>query len=81
MTYAFAKAFADPRLPAGLRARKRHAYARITGCSRGHTPDAGQRAPPSGRMAIAFRHDPRIARELSEAFSGSGQRPPRRGWR
>ena len=47
MTYAFAKAFADPRLPPRLRERKRHAYAR-------HVPDA--RGLVRGRWAEERRH-------------------------
>ena len=64
MTYAFAKAFADPRLPPGLRERKRHAYARMYRMLAGSYADAGQRSAALRTMAIALRHDPRIAREL-----------------
>ncbi len=64
MTYAFAKAFADPRLPAGLRARKRQAYARLYRMLAGSYAGSGQRAAAVRAMAIALRHDPRIAREL-----------------
>lgn len=64
MAYAFAKAFADPRLPAALRERKRHAYARLYRMLAGSYADGGQRAAAIRTVAIALRHDPRIAREL-----------------
>ena len=64
MAYAFAKAFADPRLPAGLRARKRHAYARLYRMLAGSYAGCGQRAAAIRAAAIALRHDPRIAGEL-----------------
>ena len=64
MTYAFAKAFADPRLPAGLRERKRHAYARMYRMLAGSYADAGQRSAALRTLAIALRHDPTIVRDL-----------------
>ena len=64
MTYAFAKAFADPRLPPGLRERKRYAYARMYRMLAGSYADAGQRSAALRTLAIALRHDPRIVRDL-----------------
>jgi len=64
MTFAFAKAFADPRLPAALRDRRRHAYARLYRMLSGSYADSGQWAAAIRTIAIALRHDPRIAREL-----------------
>ena len=64
MTYAFAKAFADPRLPPALRARKRYAYARLYRMLAGsyagsHRPGAALRT-----LAVSLRNDPRITLEL-----------------
>ena len=64
MTLAFAKAFADPRLPYALRDRRRHAYARLYRMLSGSYADSGQWAAATRTIAIALRHDPRIAREL-----------------
>jgi glycosyltransferase involved in cell wall biosynthesis len=64
MTYAFAKAFADPRLPQGLRTRKRHAYARLYRMLAGSYADRRRWTAAFRMLAIAMRHDPRIALEL-----------------
>ena len=64
MTYAFRKAFADPRLPPALRERKRHAYARLYRMFAGSYADSHRRAAAVRTLAIALGYDPRIAREL-----------------
>ena len=64
MTHAFAKAFADPDLPQALRERKRHAYARLYRMLSGSYADRRQWTPAARTLAIALRHEPRIAREL-----------------
>ena len=64
MTHAFAKAFADPRVPPALRARKRHAYARLYRMLAGSYAGSRRRTDAVRTLAIALRHDPRIAREL-----------------
>ncbi len=64
MTYAFAKAFADPRLPEGLRDRRRRAYARLYRMLAGSYAQCGQRRAAVRAGTIALRHDPRIAPEL-----------------
>ena len=63
MTFAFAKAFADPRLPDALRHRRRHAHARLYRMLSGSYADSGQWTAAIRTIAIALRHDPRIARE------------------
>ena len=64
MTYAFAKAFADPRLPPALRARERYAYARLYRMLAGSY--AGSRRPGAAlrTLAVSLRNDPRITLEL-----------------
>jgi glycosyltransferase involved in cell wall biosynthesis len=64
MTYAFAKAFADPRLPAALRERKRYAYARLYRMLAGSYAGAGRPADAVRTLATALRYDPRIVCEL-----------------
>ena len=64
MTYAFAKAFADPRLPQALQTRKRHAYARLYRMLAGSYADRRRWTAAFHMAAIAMRHDPRIALEL-----------------
>jgi glycosyltransferase involved in cell wall biosynthesis len=64
MTYAFAKAFADPRLPERLRERKRHAFGRLYRMLGGSYVQNGQRRDAVRALALALRHDPGIAREL-----------------
>jgi len=64
MTYAFAKAFADPRLPQGLRTQRRHAYARLYRMLAGSYADRRRWTAAFRMLAIAMRHDPRTAIEL-----------------
>lgn len=64
MLGAFGKAFADPRLPQALRDSKHRAYARLYRMLAGSYAGSGQRGAAIRAMAIALRHDPRIAREL-----------------
>jgi len=64
MTYAFAKAFADPRLPDALRGRKRRAYARMYRMLAGSYAGSRRRAAAVRTLAIALRYDPTIARGL-----------------
>jgi glycosyltransferase involved in cell wall biosynthesis len=65
MTYAFAKAFADPRLPNTLRARKRRAYAALHRMIAGSYLSRGQRRAAIRSVAISVRNDPRIALDLA----------------
>jgi glycosyltransferase involved in cell wall biosynthesis len=64
MTYAFAKAFADPRLPQALRQRRRHAYGRLYRMLAGSYLQSGERTAAVRALARSLRNDPRIAREL-----------------
>jgi glycosyltransferase involved in cell wall biosynthesis len=64
MTYAFAKAFDDPRLPERLRERKRHAFGRLYRMLGGSYMQNGQRGHAVRALVLALRHDPGIAREL-----------------
>jgi glycosyltransferase involved in cell wall biosynthesis len=64
MTRAFAKAFADPRVPPALRARKRHAYGRLYRMLAGSYAGSARRAAAVRALGVALRHDPTIAREL-----------------
>jgi glycosyltransferase involved in cell wall biosynthesis len=64
MRYAFAKAFADPRLPAAVRRRKRYAYGRLYRMLAGSYRDAGHRIDAGRALLAAACHDPSIAMEL-----------------
>jgi len=64
MTYAFAKAFADQRLPDALRGRKRRAYARLYRMLAGSYAESGRHGRVIRTLAMALRHDPKIALEL-----------------
>jgi glycosyltransferase involved in cell wall biosynthesis len=64
MTYAFAKAFSDPRLPEPLRERKRQAFGRLYRMLGGSYMQNGQRGDAVRAFMLAVRHDPGIAREL-----------------
>jgi hypothetical protein len=69
MTYAFAKAYADPRLPAALRESKRRAYARLYRMLAGSYFVNREHRAAIRAFARSLRHDPRVARE----FLGSRQ--------
>jgi glycosyltransferase involved in cell wall biosynthesis len=64
MTYAFAKAYADPRLPAALQARKRQSYGRLYRMLAGSYLTAAEHSAATRALGRALRHDPRLAREL-----------------
>jgi hypothetical protein len=64
MNRAFAKAFADPRLPQALRERKRYAYARLFRMLAGSYAQGGRRGTAVRTLATALWYDPRITREL-----------------
>jgi hypothetical protein len=64
MKRAFAKAFADPRLPPALLARERYAYGRLYRMLAGSYAGSRRRAAAVRTLAVALRHDPTIAREL-----------------
>ena len=64
MAYAFAKSFADPRLPPALRRRERHAYARLYRMLAGSYADSRRRGAAVRALAIALRYDPMIAPDL-----------------
>jgi glycosyltransferase involved in cell wall biosynthesis len=70
MRRAFAKALADPRLPAGLRRRPAQAQARLYRMLSGSYRDAGEPVPAARTLARALAYDPRLAVELL-------RRPPR----
>jgi hypothetical protein len=63
MTYAFAKAFADPRLPEALRGRRRRAYARLYRMLAGSYARSGDRRAAMRTLAISLTRDPGIAVE------------------
>lgn len=75
MSFAFAKAFADPRLPLRLQQSKRHAYGRLYRMLAGSYLQSGNRRAALGALAISFRYDRAVARELIDI----GRR--RRRWR
>jgi glycosyltransferase involved in cell wall biosynthesis len=64
MTYAFAKAFADARLPIDLRRRERYAYGRLYRMLAGSYRDAGDTIAACRMAAAAVGKDPRIGLEL-----------------
>jgi glycosyltransferase involved in cell wall biosynthesis len=70
MRRAFTKAFADPRLPAALRDRQRHAHARLYRMLSGSYRDAGEPLAAARTLTRALVYDPRLAGELV-------RRPPR----
>ena len=63
MRYAFAKAFADVRLPATVRGRRRHAYGRMYRMLAGSYRDVGDRRAMARTAAIGMKHDPTLALE------------------
>jgi glycosyltransferase involved in cell wall biosynthesis len=75
MRYAFAKAFADPRLPDSARRRKRHAYGRLYRMLAGSYRDAGHRADAARALIAAVRHEPSVALELVRRRGGSSAGP------
>jgi glycosyltransferase involved in cell wall biosynthesis len=64
MTYAFAKAFADPRLPDALRERRRRAYGALYRMLAGSYLATGPPRAAIRALRLSLWHDPRIAREL-----------------
>jgi glycosyltransferase involved in cell wall biosynthesis len=70
MTYAFGKAYLDPRLPSGLRAQKRRAYGRLYRMLGGSYLGRGERSAGIRMLALAVRYDPRIALELTRRGRG-----------
>jgi glycosyltransferase involved in cell wall biosynthesis len=71
MTSAFAKAFADPRLPEALRRRRRHAYARLYRMLAGSYAQSGDRRAAIRTLAISLTRDPGTAVELVRRQSRS----------
>jgi glycosyltransferase involved in cell wall biosynthesis len=63
MVHAFAKAFADARLPAAARDQRRHAYARMYRMLAGSYRDIGDRKSMLRTAAIALSRDPTVAVE------------------
>jgi hypothetical protein len=63
MVHAFAKAFADPRLPTAARDQRRHAYARMYRMLAGSYRDIGDRKAMLRTAAVALGHDPMLAVE------------------
>jgi glycosyltransferase involved in cell wall biosynthesis len=70
MRYAFAKAFADPRIPAAVRSRRRHAYGRLHRMLAGSYRDVGDRSAMVRSLATSVRYDPRVALELVPLLRG-----------
>jgi glycosyltransferase involved in cell wall biosynthesis len=69
MTYALAKAFADPRLPSALTERKRRVYAALYRMIAGSYLSRGERRAAIRWLAISVRNDPTIAFELARRRS------------
>lgn len=65
MRHAFAKAFADERLPEALRRRERFAYARLYRMLAGSYRDAGQLVDATRMLVNGIRHDPALLIELA----------------
>jgi glycosyltransferase involved in cell wall biosynthesis len=72
MRLAFAKTFADPRLPEPLRRRRREAYGRLFRMLAGSYRDSGRRRDALRTLARSAAYDPAVIRELI------GRRPGRR---
>lgn len=64
MRYAFDKVFADPRLPQGLRRRRRQAYGRMYRMLAGSYHGAGEPVRAMRMLAVAVRSDPASAASL-----------------
>ncbi len=65
MRHAFAKAFSHPQLPEVLKRRRRLAYSRMYRMLSGSYRDGGERRNALRTLAIAVRHRPALAVELS----------------
>ena len=63
MRRAFAKAFADSRLPVSLRANRRRAYGRLYRMLAGSYRDTGDRLAMARAILLAIGHDPALALE------------------
>jgi glycosyltransferase involved in cell wall biosynthesis len=74
MVYAFAKTFADPRLPETVRARRRYAYARMYRMLAGSYRDVGDRKAMARSLAQVFRHDPIVGFALLTRLRPRGRR-------
>jgi glycosyltransferase involved in cell wall biosynthesis len=75
MAYAFAKAFADPRLPETVRRKRRHAYGRLYRMLAASYMDSGQRPAAIRALALSLRNDPRIVGELLRHSQFRSARP------
>ncbi len=64
MHHAFAKAFANPRLPDPLHRQKRRAYARLERMLAGSYAQAGKRRAAVQALGRSLRYDPSVAAEL-----------------
>jgi glycosyltransferase involved in cell wall biosynthesis len=71
LRWAFAKTFADPRLPAELKARKRFAYGRLYRMLAGSYRLMDDRRAFLRTLAISLFHDPRIGLELLHRAVGA----------
>lgn len=63
LRHALAKAFADPRVPEAVRARRRQAYGRMYRMLAGSYRDIGDRRAMVRTGAIGIKHDPTLALE------------------
>jgi glycosyltransferase involved in cell wall biosynthesis len=81
MVHAFAKAFADARLPAAARAQRRHAYARMYRMLAGSYRDVGDSKAMLRSLSRAVSYDPRLICEvfarLGRNSMGRPHRPPK----
>lgn len=74
LRYALTKAFADPRLPETVRARRRHTYGRMYRMLAGSYRDVGDKKAMVRSLAKSLSYDPTIGLELmSRIRSGSRQ--------
>jgi glycosyltransferase involved in cell wall biosynthesis len=64
MCHALDKAFADPRLPATIRAQRRHAYGRMYRMLAGSYRDVGEPKAMARSLARSLSYDPKIALAL-----------------
>jgi hypothetical protein len=64
MRHAIGKTFADPRLPATIRAGRRHAYARMYRMLAGSYRDVGEPKAMARSLARALSYEPSIGFEL-----------------
>lgn len=76
MLYAFAKAFADPRLPETVRSRRRYAYSRLYRMLAGSYHTVGDQNATIRSLAMAVLYDPMVALDpLVQRLSRTSRSP------